>query len=201
MDKFSSLLSAEVEKEVEYVYWVKVTPETLQQLIEQPKSVTYMDVLMNKVKARYRIYNESEVEYTKKTRNSDGSKTEHNHKNVPFELAHDATKYAENIHRVRRVLIPITEQGTGKPLLRKSTGEQLHWEIDVFYTTPKGNQAYEWVKVELEVDNFNTKTLQNLIPINYLDLIDEADKAPEDEAMIANIWNQKTNVLYFNKIK
>lgn len=195
MDKFSSLLKQE-EKEVEYVYWLKVTEDTLERLMNQPKFDTFMDVLMVKDKSRFRMHNKQKIIFTKKVPQADGSKIEHNHNEVPYDIAMACTKYAENIHRVKRVLIPIYKLGTEEPLLRKSTGEQLHWEIDLFYTSKSGTKLLDWIKVELEVDSFNTNTLRNILPVDYLELIDEKDKQPEDAAIIANIWNKDSNVLY-----
>lgn len=195
MDKFSSLLKQE-EKEVEYVYWLKVTEETIERLLVQPRSETFMDVLMVKDKSRFRIHSKDKIVFTKKTPQSDGSKIEHNHNEVPYDIAMACTKYAENIHRIKRVLIPIYKQGSDVQLTRKSNGEPLFWEIDLFYTNKSGNNILEWIKVELEVDSFNTKTLRTILPIDYLELIDEKDKQPEDSAIIANIWNKDSNVLY-----
>lgn len=196
MNDFSDLLrTPEVVKEVEYVYWLKLEPETIENLLKQPQSYTFMDVFLVKTKARFRVKSKDDIVFTKKSKNNDGSNTENNISGTNYEIVKHAMAYSENIHRVKRVEIPITRTGSGEPILSKVTGEQLKWEIDVFYTSKSGGEILPWVKLELEVDDFTSKSLIDIIPIPYLEIIDEADKTIYDDATIKDIWSRLTNVV------
>lgn len=182
-----------VVEEKEYVFWCKVPEDVISLLLGSTQGYMFLDVFLkrNKDKTRLRVKSDG-AEWTKKVKMEDGRSNEETNHPIPIDVAMSMAPYAENIHRVRRCEIPITTDG--KPLLRKSNGEQLKWEIDVFHTSKKGDTCSPWIKVELEVDSFTSERLYELIPFSYLDLIDEEKKTPIDGATITDIWERETNV-------
>lgn len=193
MASISNMIRNGVEvQEREYVFWCKVDEEVLEALLSQPNRTSFLDVFLKRLKdrTRFRVY-QDKTEFTKKIKNTDGGNTEKNW-DMDNEVALSLVPYSECLHRVTRVNIPITNDG--RPLLRKSTQEPLKWEIDVFYASRRGGSVLPWVKVELEVDNFTSERLAQLIPFSYIELIDEEKKLPEDSAFITQFWEVDSNL-------
>lgn len=195
MSGFSDLIRKAPElEEREYVFWCKVSSETLAKLLELEDKYSFLDVFLRKAtkKTRFRIKNDGVV-FTEKEKKSDGTNIENNY-DVERAVAMAMVNYSENIHRVWRVNIPITRDGV--PMIKKSDGKPLQWEIDVFHKTNRGPELSEWIKVELEVDNFTSESLMRLIPFETLEAFeDNKDMSEEDKAFVSELWNAETNIV------
>lgn len=181
-----------IEEEHEYVFWCQVTQETLDELMALKTKRHFLDIFLKRLPNRTRVRVEGEsATFTEKVKHPDGHNIEDNI-TIPTKVAKSYIRYAENIHRVTRINIPITNRG--EPLLRNS-GEQYMWEVDVFYNSGKGFEALGWVKVELEVDRMTTDRVKEIIPFDYESIIVEGDELnPTDRAQISDFWERRANI-------
>lgn len=180
------------EEEHEYVFWCLVNQETLDKLMNLETKRHFLDIFLKRLPNRTRIRVEKDkATFTEKVKKAEGVNDEYNQQ-VDTKVAKGYIPYAENVHRVTRVLIPITNQG--EPLMRNET-EQFTWEIDVFYNSGKGFEALAWVKVELEVDRLTTDRVKEIIPFDYEEIIvEQEDLNPIDRAQITDFWERKANI-------
>ena len=180
------------EEEHEYVFWCLVNQETLDKLMNLDTKRHFLDIFLKRLPNRTRIRVEKDkAVFTEKVKKAEGVSDEYNQE-VDTKVAKGYIPYAENVHRVKRVLIPITNQG--EPLMRNET-EQFTWEIDVFYNSGKGFEALAWVKVELEVDRLTTDRVKEIIPFDYEEIIvEQEDLNPIDRAQITDFWERKANI-------
>lgn len=180
------------EEEHEYVFWCLVNQETLDKLMNLETKRHFLDIFLKRLPNRTRIRVEKDkATFTEKVKKAEGVSDEYNQQ-VDTKVAKGYIPYAENVHRVTRVLIPITNQG--EPLMRNET-EQFTWEIDVFYNSGKGFEALAWVKVELEVDRLTTDRVKEIIPFDYEEIIvEQEDLNPIDRAQITDFWERKANI-------
>lgn len=180
------------EEEHEYVFWCKLKQETLDELMKQETKRHFLDIFLKRLPNRTRVRVEGkEATFTEKTKQAEGHNIEDN---IPIDpkVAKGYIRYAENIHRVTRINIPITNQG--QPLLRNS-GEQYTWEVDLFYNSGKGFDVLGWVKVELEVDRLTTDRVMEIIPFDYEEIIVEGKGLnPSDKAQISDFWERVANI-------
>lgn len=180
------------EEEHEYVFWCLVNQETLDKLMNLETKRHFLDIFLKRLPNRTRIRVEKDkATFTEKVKKAEGVSDEYNQQ-VDTKVAKGYIPYAENVHRVTRVLIPITNQG--EPLMRNET-EQFTWEVDVFYNSGKGFEALAWVKVELEVDRLTTDRVKEIIPFDYEEIIvEQEDLNPIDRAQITDFWERKANI-------
>lgn len=90
-----------------------------------------------------------------------------------------------------RIIVPVMQNNT--PVMRES-GTELAWEIDI-YIDAQTRSWSNWVKVELEVDDFKYPNVAGAIPFEYETLINSDTENPDERAIIQNLYDHVYNLM------
>lgn len=192
-------VTTEVEKE--YCAWVKIGADVTTELINKKSSVI-IDILLPVEGGRRRVrIQDGKATLTLKRWTNEGTLEEHSEIGIATALTFVAD--SNNIHVFRRVSYPtdIAESPESK------------WDIDLFYA-PRSNElktvsnakdlgdfigllqdqvTLPLIKVELEVKEFFTDTIKELIPFEYTDYTPSRIKDDAIQAELAHNWDVVTN--------
>jgi len=204
----SSLLKAALEAqiidqelEIEYSYFLKVTQEQLDKLLNSggvSKSLLFSESKLSKT-ARIRHYLEKDgdqFELTTKTK-SDVTKGKIED-NDEICLANYNTLLAMSNSTVVRNRLYIPVIVGGEPVKRED-GSPLQWEVDLYIDARNvgnggSNLTHPWIKIELEVDKATLPNVIKYIPFEYDELIHSDSTDEVVRAFIGNLYDNDYNV-------
>lgn len=191
--------------EREYCFWVKPTADGWNWLFNA-NGIFHLDILMPIVdgRRRIRIDEDGKSELTIKTFH-DGAKLEEN-ADIGFNLAISFYDKALLNHMFRRVRVEPNEEAVAI--------KGHHWDIDMFYKTQDtpdfktiedfkdyiqslrgSTNATDWVKVELEVEEFvDGADVASLIPFPYDEIMSSNPKSEEEREFIRDYWERVTRL-------
>lgn len=194
-----------VNVEREYCFWVKPSENGWQWLLNQ-SGMFYLDILMpiENGRRRIRIDEDASTELTVK-RFHNGDKIEEN-ADIGFNIGISFYSPTLLSHFFKRIRLEADEAA------QAIRGH--HWDIDIFYktqdtpnfdsledfkdyiSTMRGStNCTDWVKVELEVEEFvDGADVKELIPFECEELISSNPKTEEDKEFIRDYWERVTKL-------
>ena len=197
--------SISTEKEKEYCVWVKPSDAGWAWLREQEFRIITDILLPTEVgRRRVRITGNDSAVLTLKRFSNDGTNEEHSE--VGMRTGLSFFDVSPNIHVFRRITMDAPEY--------QSKGGKCKWDIDMFHTyggdpkeyfqrlsaftemvaeTSERGMLSGLVKVELEVENFFTDTIREIIPFECIDIIPSRPKDEALRAFLSNHWDNETN--------
>lgn len=200
-----ALEATTVEVEKEYSYFVHLTDEQLKTLLERGAglSIRMFDEVTfpfnpGVPKPRLRYYSK-----VGQLRSAEGlldvaEPYEFTAKQKPLEhntsisqLQYEALEPLGSSKTSRmRIIVPVMQNDA--PVMRAS-GAELAWEIDI-YIDAQTRSWSNWVKVELEVDDFKYPNVAGAIPFEYETLINSDTAIPDERAIIQNLYDHVYNL-------
>lgn len=200
-----ALEATSVEVEKEYSYFVHLTDSQLKSLLERGTglSIKMFDEITfafhkDTPKPRLRYYskmgnlrsNEGLVDVAEPYEFTAKQKPlEHN--TVISKLQYEALE-PHGVSKTSRMRIIVPVMQNNAPVMRES-GSELAWEIDIYIDVQTRSWS-NWVKVELEVDDFKYPNVAGAIPFDYETLINSDTENPDERAIIQNLYDHVYNL-------
>lgn len=203
------LEATSVEVEKEYSYFVHVTDEQLQTLLARGEGlhISLFDEVTfpftkGAPKPRLRYYSKvgklrseegllevkDPYEFTAKKKTDDGN-SEHN--TVISQVQYESLEPLASSKTSRmRISVPVMQNDA--PIVR-ANGTELAWEIDIYIDAQRRTWS-NWIKVELEVDDFKYPNVVGAIPFEYETLIESSSQEPADREIIQNLYDHVYNL-------
>lgn len=198
-----------VEVEKEYSYFVHVTDEQLQTLLQRGEGlhiqlfdeITF-PFIKGAPKPRLRYYSKvgklrsdeglvdvkEPYEFTAKKKGDAGS-LEHN--TAISAIQYEALEPLGSSKTSRmRISVPVMQNDA--PIVRQN-GSELAWEIDIYIDAQRRTWS-NWIKVELEVDDFKYPNVAGAIPFDYETLIVSSTEEESERNIIQNLYDHVYNL-------
>lgn len=192
-------VTTEVEKE--YCAWVKAEPDSLNVLDKHDSSII-VDILLPVEHGRRRVRIENgKATLTLKRWSDDGTVEEHSELGLATALTFIAD--SDNIHVFKRISFnaDIVESPDSKwdidlfiePHRNELATLQTAKDFNDFIGMVQRQDSLPWIKVELEVKEFFTNTIRELVPFEHTDYTPSRIKDDTIQAMLAHNWDVVTN--------